>query len=202
MKSVRNPVPARLAAVPRVYPESHFASGNALFGTIATTRYNVRMSMNIRVPNLQAALDQLRKELAQYRGNSHVTVGIHEGAPQPESGDLTMAQLGAVQHFGTEDGHIPARRWLDVGVESGTQDILDTIRSGAAKGLPLDAVLEQVGAVAAGAVQEYMTDLKTPKNADSTIAKKGDDNPLIDDGPLRAAVTHAVTREKPIEGIG
>lgn len=160
------------------------------------------MSVNIRVPNLQAALDQLRKELAQYRGNSHVTVGIHEGAPQPESGDLTMAQLGAVQHFGTEDGHIPAHPWLDVGVESGTQDILDTIRSAVGRGLPLDAVLEQVGVVAAGAVQEYMTDLRTPPNAPSTIERKGSDNPLIEDGHLRAAVTHAVTTTKPTEGIG
>lgn len=193
---------ARLAAIPHIYPELHFASGNVLFGTIATTRYNVRMSMNIRVPNLQAALDQLRKELAQYRGNSHVTVGIHEGSAQPESSDLTMAQLGAVQHFGSEDGHIPARRWLDVGVESGTQDILDTIRSGAGKGLPLDAVLEQVGVVAAGAVQEYITDLRTPPNAPSTIERKGSDNPLIDTSAMMQSVSYAVTREKPTEGIG
>lgn len=160
------------------------------------------MSMNIRVPNLQSALDQLRKELAQYRGNSHVTVGIHEVALQPESGDLTMAQLGAVQHFGTEDGRIPARPWLDIGVESGTQEILDTIRSGASRGLPLDAVLEQVGVVAVGAVQEYMTDLKTPPNAPSTIERKGSDNPLIDTGAMRAAVSYAVTTTKPTEGIG
>lgn len=193
---------ARLAAIPSIYPESYPLAGNVLFGTIATTRYNVYMSMNIRVPNLQAALDQLRKELAQYRGNSHVTVGIHEGSAQPESGDLTMAQLGAVQHFGSEDGHIPARPWLDVGVESGTQDILDTIRSGAGKGLPLDAVLEQVGVVAAGAVQEFIIDLRTPPNAPSTIEKKGSDNPLIDTSAMMQSVSYAVTREKPTEGIG
>lgn len=193
---------ARLAAIPRTYPESHFKPVNVLFGTIATARYNVRMSMNIRVPNLQAAVNQLRKELAQYRGNSHVTVGIHEDSQQPESGDLTMAQLGAVQHFGSEDGRIPARPWLDTGVESGTQEILDTIRSAAGKGLPLDAVLEQVGVVAAGAVQEYMTDLRTPPNAPSTIERKGSDSPLIDTGAMRQSVSYAVTREKPTEGIG
>lgn len=160
------------------------------------------MSITIRTPNLQSAVDQLRKELAQYRGGKSVLVGIHEGSPQPESGDLTMAQLGAVLHFGTEDGHIPARPWLDTGVESGTRDILDTIRSAAAKGLPLDTVLEQVGVVAAGAVQEYITDLRTPPNAPSTIEKKGSDNPLVDNGHLRAAVTYAVTSDKPTEGIG
>lgn len=167
-----------------------------------TSGYNDTMSITLNTKNIQAAMDKLRKELAQYAGGKHVTVGIHEGSEQPESGDLTMAQLGATLHFGTDDGHIPARPWLDTGVESGTQDIIDTIRTAAGKGLPLDTVLEQVGVVAAGAVQEYMTDLKTPKNADSTIAKKGDDNPLIDDGPLRASVTSAVTDTKPTEGIG
>lgn len=160
------------------------------------------MSMNIRVPNLQAALDQLRKELAQYRGNSHITIGIHEGSVQPESGDLTMAQLGAVQHFGSEDGRIPARPWLDAGIESGTTEILDTIRSGIGRGLPLDTVLEQVGVISVGAVQEFMTDLKDPPNAPSTIEKKGSDNPLIDSGALRASVTYSVTTTKPTEGIG
>ena len=193
---------ARLAAIPRIHPEVHPAAGNVLFGVVALSRYNTSMSINIRVPNLQAAVNQLRKELAEYRGDSYVTIGIHEGSAQPESGDLTMAQLGAVQHFGSEDGRIPARPWLDVGVESGTQEILDTIRSAAGKGLPLDAVLEQVGVVATGAVQEYITELRTPENAPSTIERKGSDNPLIDTGAMRQSVSYAVTRDKPTEGIG
>lgn len=160
------------------------------------------MSINLNVRNMQAAVDQLRKELKAYVGDKHVTVGIHEGSQQPESGELNMATLGAVQHFGSEDGRIPARPWLDTGVESGTQEILETIRSGADKGLPLDAVLEQVGVVAAGAVQEYMTDLRTPPNAPVTIERKGSDNPLIDTGAMRQSVSYAVIREKPTEGIG
>lgn len=160
------------------------------------------VSINLNVRNMQTAVDRLRKELKAYVGGKSVLVGIHEGAPQPESGELNMATLGALLHFGSEDGHIPARPWLDTGVESGTRDILDTIRSAAAKGLPLDMVLEQVGVVAAGAVQEYITDLRTPPNAPSTIAKKGSDNPLVDSGAMRQSVTYAVTSDKPTEGIG
>ena len=159
------------------------------------------MSINIRVPNMAQALSEMRKAIRDYRGGLHATVGIHEGAPQPESDDLTMAQLGAVLHFGTEDGHIPARPWLDVGVESGAQDIIDTVRSASSRGLPLDTVMEQIGAVAAGAVQEYITDLRTPPNAPGTIERKGSDNPLVDSGALRASVTYAVTRSKPKEGL-
>lgn len=160
------------------------------------------VSINVNVRNLQGTLDQLRKELKAYAGGKSVMVGIHEGAPQPESGDLNMATLGAVLHFGSEDGHIPARPWLDTGVESGAQEILDIIRSGVGKGLPLDTVLEQVGVVSVGAVQDFMTDLKDPPNAPSTIEKKGSDNPLIDSGALRASITYSVTTTKPAEGIG
>lgn len=233
---------ARLAAIPRIYPESHFASGNVLFGTIATTRYNVRMSISIKTTGLQQSMDKLRKELKKFRGDKHVTVGIHEAAGNVDSGEITMAQLGAVHEFGANINHpggtsygyaserdavagkvrfmrkgegfmqlgvtephqinIPARPWLVPGVRSATLSILETIEAGGRKGADLDTLLEQVGVVAVGAVQEYMTDLKNPPNAQSTIAKKGSDNPLIDSGALRAAVTHAVTTTKPTEGIG
>lgn len=160
------------------------------------------MSISVSVRNMQTAVDQLRQELKAYAGGKSVMVGIHEGAPQPGSGELNMATLGAVLHFGSEDGRIPARPWLDAGIESGTTEILDIIRSGIGKGLSLDTVLEQVGVVSVGAVQEFMTDLKDPPNAPSTIEKKGSDNPLIDSGALRASITYSVTTTKPAEGIG
>lgn len=106
--------------------------------------------------------------------------------------------------LGTTQPHkidIPARPWLTPGVESATQDVIDTIALGVEKGTNSTQILEQVGAIAAGATQQYMTDLKDPPNAKSTIAKKGSDNPLIDTGALRASVTYKVTGQKPDEGI-
>ncbi len=95
--------------------------------------------------------------------------------------------------------NIPARPWLDVGVQSGNEDYISIIES---HGDDLDSALELVGQVAQGKVQEYMTNLTTPPNAQSTIKKKGSSNPLIDTGALRQSVTYTVTNQKPEEGIG
>ena len=96
---------------------------------------------------------------------------------------------------------IPARPWLNPGVASGDEEYLKIIERVIAAGEPLDKALEQIGVVAVGMVQKYMTDLKTPPNAPSTIKAKGSSNPLIDSGALRQSVTYKVTSTKPTEGL-
>lgn len=96
---------------------------------------------------------------------------------------------------------IPARPWLKPGVESGTQDYLAIVKSKVAQGANIDAVLEEIGIVAAGNVQRYMTNLKSPPNAKSTTRKKKSSNPLIDTGALRQSVTYALQKERPTEGL-
>ena len=107
-------------------------------------------------------------------------------------------QLGVT---GPHKIEIPARPWLRPGVESGVQDYIGIIQSKVGSGATLDQVLEEVGIVASGKVQQYMTDLKSPPNAKSTIAKKGSSNPLIADGNLRSSVTYALQKERPNEGL-
>ncbi len=155
--------------------------------------------MSIKLIDFQLAQAELRRELEKFRGGKFVTVGIHEDAGNVEDGSMTQAQNGALQNFGNDK--IPPRPWLIPGVQSATQDITDTIASGIEKGQTLDETLDQIGAFAAGATQQYITDLKTPPNAPSTIAQKGSDNPLIDTGSMRASVTWKGTDEKPGEGI-
>ena len=183
------------------------------------------MSITLKVSNFQEVQEALKKALDEFRGSNTVLVGIHEAAGNVESGDLTMAKLGAIHEFGADIDHpggtsfgyaterdaqdgkvrflgtgqgfmelgvtgphkitIPARPWLVPGVQSGTVDYLRVIEKGVKKGDNLDMVLERVGIVAVGKVQQYMTDLKTPPNAPSTIAKKGSSNPLISSGAMR-----------------
>lgn len=208
------------------------------------------MGITLKVSNFQEVQEALKKALDEFRGNNTVLVGIHEAAGNVESGDLTMAKLGAIHEFGADIDHpggtsygyasqaayernevrflgasggtrhqplpggyielgvtgphkitIPARPWLVPGVQSGTVDYLRVIEKGVKKGDNLDMVLERVGIVAVGNVQQYMTDLKTPPNAPSTIAKKGSSNPLIDSGAMRASVTYSVSPTKPSEGL-
>lgn len=107
-------------------------------------------------------------------------------------------ELGVTQ---PHDINIPARPWLEPGVASATPEVLLTIQDGMEAGQSMDQILEAVGAVAAGAVKVYMTDLKTPPNAASTIRKKGSSNPLIDSGAMRQSVTHKVSIGPVTEGL-
>lgn len=153
--------------------------------------------INITISGIEEAKRQLEREIKRLTSDKTVLVGIHEYAGSADGGNLTMAQLGAIQHFGTQT--IPARPWLDVGVKSGTQDYLEVIQNHSDD---IDNALEIIGQIAVGKVQQYMTDLQSPANAPSTIAKKGSSNPLIDTGALRQSVTYSITNAKPKEGLG
>lgn len=97
--------------------------------------------------------------------------------------------------------NIPARPWLTPGVQSGNEEYLQIIMRAVEAGDPLSIALERVGVVAASKVQLFMTQLKSPANAPSTIKKKGSSNPLIDSGALRQSVTFKITSTEPTEGL-
>lgn len=146
--------------------------------------------INFELIGFQDVQDAIQQELEGLRSNRMVTVGIHEDVGSEQRGELTQAELGALLNFGNEN--IPARPWLEPGVDAGAMDLLDTIADGIEDGQHPDQVLDAVGVVAAGAVKVYMTELRTPPNAPSTILQKGSDNPLIDTGALRASVNYEV----------
>lgn len=106
--------------------------------------------------------------------------------------------------LGTTQPHkitIPARPWLYPGVESGAGEYVEAIQNAVRNGKTLLEALEIAGVIAVGKVQAYMTQLNTPPNAPSTVAKKGSSNPLIDSGAMRQSVDSKVTDSEPTEGI-
>lgn len=197
--------------------------------------------ITLDIQGFQELQDELMKELSALKSNKVVTVGIHKEAGDVESGDLTMASLGAINELGADIKHpggtsygyaskaaadrdevrflktgkgymelgvtqphtinIPARPWLEPGVASATEEILLNIQDGMEAGQSMDQILEVVGVTAVGKVKVYMTDLKTPPNAASTIRKKGSSNPLIDTGAMRQSVTHKVSIGPASEGL-
>lgn len=161
------------------------------------------MTITLKTVDFQRAVDTLKTELKKFRGGKYALVGIHEDAQAVEDApEMTMAELGATLHFGTDGPpKIPPRPWLDTGVASGQHEYIDYIIDQVSKGSDMDTVIEGVGILAAGATQVFMEELRTPKNADYTIAKKGSDNPLVDQGHLVASVTSTTTDEKPTEGL-
>ena len=156
-----------------------------------------------KLSGAQDARAAIKKEIARIAGGDNfVLVGFPEGSGSYDTGE-TIAGVAAANEFGTS--RIPARPFLKNGVESGTAEYIAIIEDAAQAvtdgAINMTQVLEQIGLVAAGKVKEFMINLSTPSNAESTVKRKKSSNPLIDTGAMVQAVTHVVTSEKPQEGI-
>lgn len=112
------------------------------------------------------------------------------------SKELSLIEVAVVNHFGSSDGHIPARRfitdWFDAN-ESHLREMLVTLMRQAVKGdLTREQVLNQMGAYCVGSIQENIAKGVPPPNAPSTIAKKKSSTPLVNTGQLRSAMSFEV----------
>ena len=155
--------------------------------------------IKLSVPDVKKIQRAVEKELEKLTSDKFVMVGIHEDTGDHPDAGMTNAQLGATLHFG--NGNIPARPWLDVGVESGNAEYLSIIKTAIEDQTPMEQALNQVGVEAVGKVQLYMKQLRSPANAESTVKAKGSANPLIDTGELRSSVNYSIISGEPEEGI-
>lgn len=91
---------------------------------------------------------------------------------------------------------IPERSYLRAGFDANADEIQGKMEY--LLGLVLDGkitgqqALNAIGGFVATRIQAYLTDLKTPPLAESTIRRKGSSNPLIDTGQLRDSITWQV----------
>ena len=141
---------------------------------------------------VEEALKALAKKL---EGATRVLVGVPEGAGAYEDG-LTIATIAAVNNFGSADGKIPAREFLQPAINKGAPQyqrlaeiMIPKVLSGS---MAMTALLEQMGNLAEGHVKQEITDFDTPPNAQSTIDRKGSSSPLIDTGALRQSIRYVI----------
>lgn len=141
---------------------------------------------------VEQALKALAKKL---EGATRVLVGVPEGAGAYEDG-LTIATIAAVNNFGTADGKIPVRPFLEPAIIKGAPQyqrlaevMIPKVLSGE---MTMQTLLEQMGNLAEGHVKQEITDLDTPPNAQSTIDRKGSSSPLIDTGALRQSIRYVI----------
>lgn len=155
----------------------------------------------INKQQVEQALKDLAKRL---EGATRVLVGVPEGAGVYEDG-ITIATIAAVNNFGSADGRVPPRPFLAPAIEKGAPQyqrlaevMIPKVLSGE---MAMKTLLEQMGNLAEGHVKQEITDLKTPANAESTIAAKGSDNPLIGKtGHLRQSIRYVIDdSNEPIE---
>lgn len=70
------------------------------------------MATGMKVTGLQAVQRALQKEIDKLRASHYALVGIHESAKKPKGATMTMATLGAIQHFGADIDHPGGTRYV------------------------------------------------------------------------------------------
>lgn len=126
-----------------------------------------------------------------------VDVGIIDAGVHP-SGDLTVAGIGFVHEFGTEDEHIPERSFMRSTIHEKKKEIIELqkkllqkISSGK---MEVDQALGLIGEFMADAIHLKIIAIQSPPNAPATIAAKGSSNPLVADKHLANSITYEVNR--------
>lgn len=136
----------------------------------------------------------VRKRIADMKGAS-VEVGWPAGPEHPVA-KMPMPQLAAIHEFGAPAANIPERSTLRAAADVHGSRYRAELREAAGRIVvgsgSVRGELERFGARAAGDVQRAITEFKDPPLGESTVARKGSSQPLIDTGAMRAAVSHRV----------
>lgn len=140
------------------------------------------------------------KTMLRALGGKTLHVGIlgRDGSSAEEPGGITLAQLGAVLEFGTADGHIPARHWLQGTLAERRADLaalsVRLLRRVLAGSLTVDAYHRIIGEQLVSWTKERIATGEglQPPNAPSTIARKGSSRPLVDHGQFVNSISYEV----------
>lgn len=138
---------------------------------------------------------------AQFLGLERIRVGLvgaEAGQPSPVDGRLTNADVGTINHEGTDDGHIPPRRFLVDPYNDARREMTRLFRSAAGRIVRDTAAhaMDWLGAQLADIPRRYILDDQGDwdRNADATVDKKGFDHPLMWLKGLAQAISHRVVR--------
>lgn len=116
------------------------------------------------------------------------------GAPR----HINNAALAYIHDNGAPEANIPARPFMQPGIENAKDAIVKGMRRAgdvALAGGEIEKDLTRVGLIAQSAIQEKITDGPFVPLKPATIKRKGSDRPLIDTGQMRRSISFVV--EKP-----
>lgn len=131
-------------------------------------------------------------------GSVHVRAGVvGEKAEAPNGGGrITNGEAAIFNEFGTGDGHIPARAPVQRTFkrEGGRVQafLAEAARKAVLGAASPELALRDVGAWAESEIRRTIAEGVPPPNAPTTIALKGSDHPLIDNGDLLDAVGYQI----------
>ena len=152
------------------------------------------MAKKAVISDKDLGLKQVLAEARQY-SNVAVTVGVHQGNYNKESG-LDIAEYAAYNEFGTSK--IPGRSFMRSTFDE-NENRYTRIFANGIKQLGANATL---GRVLTFAGENVATDIKekirsgiAPANSPRTIAIKKSDKTLIDTGGLVGSITYEITKK-------
>lgn len=117
-----------------------------------------------------------------------------------------VAQVAKWQEEGTKGGHIPPRPFFKTNIARilapadpkgyRVHSVMKSVISGVMLNKYRQNFLEPVGKVLQEALQEEILDFNNPRNSDTTIKRKGFDDPLIETGVMYDSVSYKIVRKK------
>jgi hypothetical protein len=154
--------------------------------------------VSVKVEDRDHGWAALFKRVKQARdGKVKVGVLADDGKGGADHGGLTVAELAAVQHFGTDK--IPARPFLAMAFDEQRETLADMggklLSKVIAGEMPQDKALGVLGMKLATEAKKVITvGSRLAPNAPATVEAKGSSRPLVDTGRLVNAVTHAIDK--------
>ena len=124
-----------------------------------------------------------------------VQVGFQEGQ-QYEDG-TSLAEVAAYNEFGSSD--TPERPFMKQSFENHEKELqaaCDMVNQTLASGGTAEQALDKLGVAVKGLVQEEIVEGGFAPNAESTVKKKGSEQPLIDTGYMRQSVNYVIKRRE------
>jgi hypothetical protein len=134
------------------------------------------------------------KDIIENVDKKIVKVGLPDSSH--DDTNLTLAQIGAIHEYGAPSAGIPERPFLAASIRSNTSDLrrLNTVN---VKLIlhgrkTVEGALGQMGEMAKGMVQKYISEDNFVPLQPATIAAKGSSRPLVDTGQMRQSVSYVV----------
>lgn len=130
-------------------------------------------------------------------GENQVLVGVPQSTAGRQDGGINNPSLAYLHDRGSPANNIPARPFLEPGVEAAAEGIAQVLARAASSALAgqQNAALRglnQAGLIAQASIQRKIVDGPFVPLKPETVRRKGSSRPLIDTGQLRQAVTYVV----------
>lgn len=144
---------------------------------------------------------QVKKNLLDF-SKLDLLVGVPQEKTEREgnSEPITNAELMFIHTNGSPIRNIPKRPTIEPTIEENKERISEMFKTAVNKILDNKgdgrADLEKIGLWTVNKIKAKFGSDELVPNAPSTIAQKGDNNPLIDTGQLRNSITYVIRRKQ------